>query len=323
MTHSTRGTRRLRRGTTVAVVAAVAVAAAACSSADPAADLASTTSAAPSASAPGVGEETAAGSAAPGLLYVQRAATGTTTLDGSDSGTLVLNGVDADTVWFQDRPGRDAGRSTTSEFVDGWAADGFADDPPNGALELLGVDGTSSTHVVELRDPRWDEGAGRLEYTITLADGEQPTPASFGEASLFIDDAGSTSYRPVTLAVSNAQPGQRISVDLRGNGVDVAWSTGNPFQQSSGLELRSEASSIPASSFTVNGSAVEVSTSAGGAGGSSLDFSIELFLAADAGIETFFLRSASDPGVEVTAQIGSAQPEAVNQAQTPFSWSSP
>ena len=316
MTDSTRGIRRLRRSAMIAVAGVAAVAAGACSSADPAADVAPTAAA----SAPAVGEETAAGAAAPGLLYVQRAATGATTLDANGSGTLVLEGVDADTVWFQDRPGRDAGRSTTSEFVDGWAADGFADDPPNGALELLGVDGGASTHVVELRDPSWDDRAGRLEYAITLADGEEPPPVSFGEVSLFIDDAGSTSYQPVTLEVSNAQPGQQISIDLTGNGVDVAWSTGDPFQQSSGLQLRSQAASVPASSFTVNGSEVALSSASDGGGG-AMSFTVSLFVVGDPGVETFFLRSASDPGVEVTAQIGGAQPQVVNQSQTLFSWS--
>ena len=89
--------------------------------------------------------------ALPGLLSCERGTTGVTT----GTGTLRLSGVDADTVWFQDRPGRNAGRMTTGDFVDGWAAAGFAEDPPNATVEVV-AGGATSDHVVELSDPRWD-----------------------------------------------------------------------------------------------------------------------------------------------------------------------
>ena len=55
-----------------------------------------------------------------------------------------------------------------------------------------------------------------------------------------------------------------------------------------------------------------------GAGGSSISFEVDLYLAVPAGVETFYVRSTSDPGVEVQLAVAGAQPRAVNRSNTLF-----
>ena len=47
---------------------------------------------------------------------------------------------------------------------------------------------------------------------------------------------------------------------------------------------------------------------------------MSLYLVAEAGIDTFYLTSHSDAGVEVTAQLGDGRPNVVNQTRTLFAW---
>ena len=158
----------------------------------------------------------------PGVLFVQRAESGTTTIDADGSATVVLSDVDEETVWFEDRPGRGAGRTPTGDFVGSWASAGFDDDAPNGSLEVVGTDGTRSNHVVELHAPRWDADARTLTYSVS-SNGEATLPAEFGASSLFIDGANpiqavASTYQPVTLRFENVQPGQGVGVLLAGKG---------------------------------------------------------------------------------------------------------
>lgn len=101
---------------------------------------------------------------------------------------LVLQGVSPATVFFADRPGRTAGRLSTADFIHSWAAQGFAQDPPNAALQLGGT-----SHVYELTNPVYT--GDTLAFRVVPAQGQNggPAPASFGAAALFIDDAGDAS----------------------------------------------------------------------------------------------------------------------------------
>ena len=260
-------------------------------------------------------DATSASEGAPGLLYVQRATAGA-----AAAGILRLTGVEADTVWFQDRPSRTAGRMTTADFVDGWSAAGFAEDPPNAAVEVV-VDGATSDHVVELSDPRWDAATSTLEYAVRDdSGGGDPLPADFDAASLFIDDASGQSYQPATVQLSNVQPGQQLELSLGSNGAEVGWSTGPDFQNSSGLDVTSQSGDLPLTQLEVNPSQIRIETSAA-SGSASLSFTVGLFLVGQPGVDTFYVRSTSDTGVEVTLAVADSVPQAVNQTQTLFSWS--
>lgn len=302
----------------LSVLALAAVPLAACSNDDDAA------SGAPTSSVPASSSTTSAPAGddgSPGLLYVQRGGSGRTTTDGPDGVTVTLEAVDADTVWFQDRPGRDAGRLTTDDFVAEWASYGFDEDPPNATLELVDGDGGRSTHVLELGAPRWDAAARTLSYPVTPADGGGGVPPStFGAASLFIDDAAGDVFQSIELSVSNVQPGQQVGVQVRSNdGTDVGFSSGPDLDPSAGVQVETASGVLPVTTLRVDPSTVLVETSSE-SGGAALEWSVSLFLVAGQGISTLSLTSTSDPGVEVTAALGDAQPQVVNSTETLFVW---
>src|SRR5262245_17172418 len=115
------------------------------------------------------------------LLFVQNATSGS--FDGT---TLTLRDV-GPTLFFSDRPERIAGQVGTSDFVGHWTkgADNFAASPPNATLSVFGAKEVSSS-VVVLTNPKLDRNT--LSYTVKVLEGKPP--ASFKEASLFIDILG-------------------------------------------------------------------------------------------------------------------------------------
>lgn len=259
-----------------------------------------------------------------GLLYVAEA--GSAQIKGDwPTVQVTLSEVDAEVLWFQDRPGRDAGEIRMAEFIDQWAEVGFADVPPNVVIRHDAGDGLGT--VVEMSNPTWDQPGGRLSFTATVADyesgadhesGGEPLPWLMSDVSLFIDDGGS-GYYPVKLAISNAEPGQQIAIVLSGEGPKApAWSSGEAESDSAGVSLRSASGAVPIETLTVNNTEIRLNTSSSGGGGSSLTMDLELFLEAPAGTSMFNVRSTSDPGVEVQLAVGNAEPQAVNQTQTAF-----
>ncbi|SFB76252.1 hypothetical protein [Collimonas sp. OK412] len=132
-----------------------------------------------------------------------------------------------------------------------------------------------------------------------------------------------TVYQQVQLQITNAQAGQNIWIDLQKVDLPVAWSTGPAFDGSGGINIivPGSSSALPLNSFIITASSVKVSTvSSGGGGGGALSFNVTLYLVAQAGIQNFSLRSLSDPGVMVQAQVGFAQPQMVNQTFSQFPW---
>lgn len=131
--------------------------------------------------------------------------TGTERDGGGQAFTLTLEDADANVVVFTDRPERKAGTEPLAEFVDGWERRGFNDDPPNAALEVSQDSGEPVSSVFELSNPRYDEAASSLSFEAAelgtepstslagfAAEDDQELPASFAEASLFIDNASAT-----------------------------------------------------------------------------------------------------------------------------------
>ena len=127
-------------------------------------------------------------------------------------------------------------------------------------------------------------------------------------------------YQPIKIIVSNAQPGQNISTVLSANNAPVAWSTGPEFSGSAGIQVTTQTGDLPLQSFYVTTSDIKFSTSSQ-SGGSALAFTLSGYLVGAPGIDTFYLKSNSDPGIDVMVQIGSAQPQTINQTNTLFQWS--
>ena len=112
---------------------------------------------------------------------------------GDGTYTLTLEQGLGETVFFADRPGREVGAVTTSEFITVFDETGA--DPPNAAL----VSG-DTVLVFELTGVTYDEGAGALTYEATsieadavdikVDEGISDIPAeetSLGTSHLFID----------------------------------------------------------------------------------------------------------------------------------------
>lgn len=118
---------------------------------------------------------------AAGYLFVQVSQSGT-----FDGERLTLHDVSAQTVFFSDRPKRVAGHLPTTQFLEQWKPGGsFQSDPPNASLAFVTA-GIESAVVLELQDPVLD--GPRLSFRVRVLQGTPP--ASFADASLFIDAGG-------------------------------------------------------------------------------------------------------------------------------------
>lgn len=129
-----------------------------------------------------------------GDLFVVNATGGTL-----GDGELELTGVDAKVTSFADRPQRSEDREAVEDFVDGWAEQGFDEDPPNAALVTRSADGQVTT-VVELGEPVLD--GDTLTFPVTPLDAgkasgslarlpSEDQPEELEQPSLFIDDGAS------------------------------------------------------------------------------------------------------------------------------------
>jgi hypothetical protein len=98
---------------------------------------------------------------------------------------LVLKDVDAATIYFTDRPVRQAGHVKTKDFMGMWSEgqDSFAKDPPNASLTILQPGGKSTDMVVTLSNPQLK--GNDLTYDYKTLQGEPPKES--GAAALFID----------------------------------------------------------------------------------------------------------------------------------------
>ena len=121
--------------------------------------------------------------------------------DGSGNYTLTITGVIPYTVYFSDRPARDAGFAEMKQFINGFNFD--ARDPPNAAVMLRDGEEDSDMIVVELTMPLYDETKGTLIYTASilndyefksewakdlLSRADNSIPETFGAVLLVIDD---------------------------------------------------------------------------------------------------------------------------------------
>jgi hypothetical protein len=99
---------------------------------------------------------------------------------------LTLTGVSANSIVFADRPVRAAGHVATEQFIMQWDKDkgGFADDPPNATVSVLGGDGSKvSDVVVTLKSPKLE--GDNLTFDVAVLEGG--LNGASGPAALFID----------------------------------------------------------------------------------------------------------------------------------------
>ena len=126
-------------------------------------------------------------------LYVQISAGGSLT-----ETTLTLSGIDESTSWFAERPYREVGRITTTDFVALFYEEGpnsFAMDPPNADFTCE-MDGKAVAQEVVLKEPKLDPINNTLTYQVTLVQPEGNGDSFSGitcqsGTSLFIDSGGS------------------------------------------------------------------------------------------------------------------------------------
>ena len=131
------------------------------------------------------------------FLFVQDAASGTFVDDGNGSYILTLHDVSPQTIYFSDRPVRDAGQVGMRKFL---ASGCFnSENPPNAAINVLNADQAHDVVIVELFHPVYDAETATLKYSARLLkDGnlsvtsldarrDSSIPASFGAVALFID----------------------------------------------------------------------------------------------------------------------------------------
>ena len=104
-----------------------------------------------------------------------------------EDGKLTLRHVSSTTYYFADRPSREYGHITTTDFVEQWGEgeDNFAADPPNAVLSMFGDDGVTDALVV-LKNPVIS--GDNLVYEVDFQTGEI-SPGGKG-CTLFIDPAG-------------------------------------------------------------------------------------------------------------------------------------
>ena len=103
-----------------------------------------------------------------------------------DGGKLTMTEVSANSIVFADRPVRAAGHVTTEQLIMQWDEDkgGFAKNPPNATVSILGGDGSKvEDAVVTLRSPKIE--AGNLTFDVSVLEGS--LSGGSGPAALFID----------------------------------------------------------------------------------------------------------------------------------------
>ncbi len=179
------------------------------------------------------------------FLFVQSAASGTfaanpgagtlvadgaATPGGGADYLLTLEGHAGNTIYFSDRPERIFGEGPTDQFIAGL---GFSPaNPPNAALVTSDADGNEDILVVELLSPVYDANAGSVAYGVNILSdyeggldfvagrqADEDLGATFGEASLFIDDCPD-------LTTCRRSFGDTISTDegpLPGGSVGQCW----------------------------------------------------------------------------------------------------
>ena len=228
-------------------------------------------------------------------LFVQDAQAATVERKRGKRWKITLTGVNATTLWFADRPERDAGRQSTRSFVREWADFGFAADPPNAVIQHSDADGVA----VELKNPRYDRKAATLTYTAIIDPGSGKRLArTMTDVSIFIDDAGYT-MTPVRFEIRGAAPDSTVMINLSEPSGEpdpnyAAFSVGGPgstegIPTTTLLDTDSNAATplvVPIRSLTVDATRLEVTLGSAPEDfdNTVLNFSLSLFIMTAPGV---------------------------------------
>jgi hypothetical protein len=109
----------------------------------------------------------------------------------TEKNTLRLVNVSPQTLYFTDRPVRQAGHVSTSEYMEEWTSkagkDNFKANPPNATLSVYESGSKTNTlTVVELTNPKVDGKDMVYQYKVI----EGTMPKGGGATALFIDWIG-------------------------------------------------------------------------------------------------------------------------------------
>ena len=134
-------------------------------------------------------------------IFIQEASNGSFVNDSLGNYTLTLNEVVPYTMFFADRPGRDAGFAPMDKFLKGF---NFGiNNPPNAAIILPDENDSSDMVVVELTNPKYNNISRTLTYNARqlkeysfksgwfqdqLSKVDALIPERFGRVILVIDD---------------------------------------------------------------------------------------------------------------------------------------
>lgn len=129
------------------------------------------------------------------LLYTQTAPQGTIKTVGNKT-LLTMKNVTKKTVWFTDRPARQAGTLSMKEYLNLWkpGKNSFSDDAPNALLMYSTKTEAKKGHyqkaVVKLSYPIYNISNKTLSYQITSIEKNMPKieNGTYYEIMLFIDD---------------------------------------------------------------------------------------------------------------------------------------
>jgi hypothetical protein len=134
-------------------------------------------------------------------IFIQQGTGGSFVNDGSGNYTLTMTDVVPYTIYFADRPSRDAGLAPMDMFLNGF--DFGVNNPPNAAIILPDENETSDMVIVELTNPQYDRATGTLTYKASLLKDysfesvwfqdqkskvDSSIPERFGNITLVIDD---------------------------------------------------------------------------------------------------------------------------------------
>ncbi len=133
--------------------------------------------------------------------FIQEGTGGSFVKDDSGNYTLTITEVIPYTIYFSDRPARNAGFAKMDQFIDGFSFD--PNNPPNAAVIVQEGEEDTDMVVVELTAPLYDETTGTLTYTAKIIadytfESEWPQdllertddtiPEVFGQVVIVIDD---------------------------------------------------------------------------------------------------------------------------------------
>jgi hypothetical protein len=99
-------------------------------------------------------------------VFIQEGNSGSFKKDKSGNYTLVIHEVVPFTIYFSDRPARDAGLVEMEKFITGF--DWNPANPPNAVVILLNETEDKDTVVVELTSPAYDKANQRLTYAAKV-----------------------------------------------------------------------------------------------------------------------------------------------------------